>query len=144
MIVSGTGVTFGTNHSYKVWGLKLKEIKIGLPEVKTSYVEVPGMNGSLDLTEATFGGVTYGMRMLEFSFDARNCSYTDWASLVTAIATALHGQKLQITLDTDPDYRYTGRCELNTEKTNEVLAQVVITCYCNPYKTKADGTGGIL
>ena len=88
MIVSGTGVTFGTNHSYKAWGLKLKEIKIGLPEVKTSYVEVPGMNGSLDLTEATFGGVTYGMRTLEFSFDARNCSYTDWASLVTAIETA--------------------------------------------------------
>lgn len=62
--MAGTGVTFGNYHSYKAWGLKLKEIKIGLPEVKTSYVEVPGMNGSLDLTEATFGGVTYGMRTL--------------------------------------------------------------------------------
>lgn len=51
--MAGTGVTFGNYHSYKAWGLKLKEIKIGLPEVKTSYVEVPGMNGSLDLTEAT-------------------------------------------------------------------------------------------
>ena len=58
--------------------------------------------------------------------------------------TALHGQKLPITLDTDPDYQYTGRCELNTEKTNEVLAQIVISCTCDPYKTKADGTGGVL
>lgn len=44
----------------------------------------------------------------------------------------------------DPDYQYTGRCELNTEKTNEVLAQIVISCNCDPYKTKSDGTGGVL
>ena len=142
--MAGTGVTFGNYHSYKAWGLKLKEIKIGLPEVKTSYVEVPGMNGSLDLTEATFGGVTYGMRTLKFSFDARNCTYKDWSSLISTIAAAIHGQKLPIMLDTDPNYRYTGRCELNTQKTNEVLAQIVITCTCDPYKRSVNGIGGIL
>ena len=102
------------------------------------------MNGSLDLTEATFGGVTYGMRTLEFSFDARNCTYKDWSSLISTIAAAIHGQKLPIMLDTDPNYRYTGRCELNTQKTNEVLAQIVITCTCDPYKRSVNGIGGIL
>lgn len=141
--MSGTGVTFGTNHSYKAWGLKLKEIKIGLPEVKTSYVEVPGMNGSLDLTEATFGGVTYGMRTLEFSFDARNCNYKDWSSLITTIASAVHGQRLPIILDTDPEYYYTGRCELDTKKTNDVLAQITIQCYCEPYKLNVVASSGL-
>ena len=141
--MSETGVSFGPAHSYKTWGLKLKEIKIGMPEVKTSYVEVPGMNGSLDLTEATFGGVTYGMRTLEFSFDARNCSYKDWATLISTIASAIHGQQLSIILDIDPGYRYVGRCALDTQKTNEVLAQLTITCTCQPFKLKTNG-GGIL
>lgn len=139
-----TGVTFGTAHSYRTWGLKLKKISIGFPEVKTAYVSVPGMDGDLDLTEATYGRVTYGMRTLEFVFDARNCKYTDWSTLISRISVAIHGKKLAITLDTDPDYRYAGRCEISTEKTNNVTAQITISCNCDPFKTKADGSGGIL
>lgn len=142
--MAGVGVTFGSAHTYRTWGLKLKEVTIGFPEVKTSYVDIPGRNGQLDLTEAMFGGVTYGNRELRFVLDARNCSYADWSTLISEIATAIHGKQLQITLDTDPDYYYTGRCSIDTEKTNDVLAVVGITCNCMPYKTSKSGTGGVL
>ena len=59
------GVSFDDMHSYTDWGLRLKEVKIGIPEAKTVYVDVPGSDGSLDLTEAQNGGVKYGMRTLE-------------------------------------------------------------------------------
>ena len=55
-----TGVSFNGTHSYDDWGLKLKNVEIDLPEAKTVYVDVPGMNGSLDLTEAQNGGIVYG------------------------------------------------------------------------------------
>ena len=69
-----TGVTFDGIHSYEEWGLKLKSVSIGLPEEKQVFVDVPGMNGQLDLTEAQNGGSVYGMRTLEFVFDAKDCN----------------------------------------------------------------------
>lgn len=129
-----TGVSFNGSHSYKEWGLSLKKVEISIPEAKTSYVDVPGMNGSLDLTEAENGGVVYEMRTLKFSFDARNCNYYDWAALLSKIANAIQGKEQKIILDTDPGYYYTGRCQVSTKKSNEVLAEVVIECTCDPFK----------
>ena len=129
-----TGIYFDEVHSWLEWGLKVKEIHIGLPDAKTEYVDVPGMNGSLDLTETQNGGVKYGMRKLEFTFDARNCNYLKWTNLTSRIARTLHGKEKRIILDIDSGYYYVGRCALNTEKTDEVLAEIVITCTCEPYK----------
>lgn len=129
-----TGVKFGDVHSYDDWKLRLKEIRIGIPEIKTEYVDVAGMNGRLDLTEQQNGGVKYGSRVLEFDFDARNCGYRQWSSLTSKISSAIHGQKLHIILDTDPGYYYLGRCTVNTEKTNEAKANITISCECDPFK----------
>lgn len=76
-----TGIKFGDSHSYDDWKLRLKEIRIGIPEIKTEYVDVAGMNGRLDLTEQQNGGVKYGNREMEFDFDARNCGYCNGAAL---------------------------------------------------------------
>lgn len=135
-----TGVKFGDTHSSE-WGLRLKEIKMGLPDVKTEYVEVPGMNGVLDLTEVQNGGVKYGNRTLEFYFDARDCNYKEWSTLLSTIASAVHGKRINIITDIDPGYYYSGRCSLNTSKSNEVRAEIVISCECDPYKTDIAALG---
>ena len=129
-----TGVSFDGVHSYKDWGLKIKSMKIGFPDVKDSYVDVPGMNGLLDLTEVQNTNIVYGMRTLEFVFDARNCSYKDWPRLISKIGEAIHGRKKKIELDIDPSYSYEGRCSIDTAKTNEIAAEISITCSCYPYK----------
>lgn len=129
-----TGVSFNGTHSYDDWGLKLKNVEIDLPEAKTVYVDVPGMNGSLDLTEAQNGGIVYGMRTLRFTFDARDCNYPRWAGLISRVATAIEGNECQIIIDVDSGYYYTGRCHIDTKKTNEVLSEVSIECNCYPYK----------
>ncbi|MCD8206435.1 MAG: phage tail family protein [Bacteroidales bacterium] len=129
-----TGVSFNGVHSWDDWGLRLKDISIGIPEAKTEYIDVPGMNGSLDLTEAQNGGICYGMRTLQFTFDARNCSYVRWAALISLIAGAIEGQDEKIILDIDSGYYYTGRCHVSTSKSNSVLSEIVIECYCQPFK----------
>lgn len=140
MAEKAVGVSFGDAHSYRDWGLKLKQIAIGLPDAKTEYVDVPGMNGSLDLTEAQNGGVKYGMRTLEFTFGVRNCSYQKWSSLISQIAMDIQGIEKRIILDIDSGYYYTGRCAINTEKTNDVTAEIVITCNCEPYKLSVESS----
>ena len=132
--MSGVGITFDETHSFRDWGLRLKKIVIGIPKAKTEYVSVPGMNGDLDLSEAQNGGVKYEMRTLKFTFGARNCSYERWSGLLSQIASDLQGISKRIILDTDKGYYYTGRCEIETEKNNDVTAEIVISCKCEPYK----------
>lgn len=134
MPVKVTGVSFDDAHSYNDWGLKLKSVSIGVPKAKTVYVSVNGMNGSLDLTEAQNGGVVYEMRTLKFTFDARDCSYIRWTGLISRIARAIEGKERRIILDVDSGYYYTGRCHIDTKKTNEELAEISIECTCDPYK----------
>ena len=134
MQVKVTGVSFDGAHSYNDWGLKLKSVSIGVPKAKTVYVSVNGMNGSLDLTEAQNGGVVYEMRTLKFTFDARDCSYIRWTGLISRIARAIEGKERRIILDVDSGYYYTGRCHIDTKKTNEELAEISIECTCDPYK----------
>lgn len=132
--MSGIGITFGEKHSFQDWGLKLKGVSIGIPKAKTEYVSVPGMNGDLDLTEAQNGGVKYEMRELKFTFGVRNCSYEKWSTLVSQVASDIQGVEKRIILDTDKDYYYIGRCQVDTTKSNDVTAEIVVTCTCEPYK----------
>lgn len=132
--MSGIGITFGEKHSFQDWGLKLKGVSIGIPKAKTEYVSVPGMNGDLDLTEAQNGGVKYEMRELKFTFGVRNCSYEKWSTLVSQVASDIQGAEKRIILDTDKDYYYVGRCQVDTTKSNDVTAEIVVTCTCEPYK----------
>lgn len=129
-----TGVSFDGVHSYLEWGLKLKKVSIGMPSAKTEYIDVPGMNGSLDLTEQQNGGVKYGMRTLEFVFDSRNCNYLKWTNLISRIAGTIQGRERRIILDMDSGFYYVGRCAIDTKKTDEVLAEITIKCTCEPYK----------
>lgn len=138
--MSGVGITFDETHSFRDWGLRLKKIAIGIPKAKTEYVSVPGMNGDLDLSEAQNGGVKYEMRTLKFTFGARNCSYERWSGLLSQIASDLQGISKRIILDTDKGYYYTGRCEIETEKKNDVTAEIVISCKCEPYKISVDSS----
>ena len=53
------GVTLGGKHTYRDWGLLPKtRPTIAPPKVRTNYVDVPGLDGALDLSEALTGRVT--------------------------------------------------------------------------------------
>lgn len=129
-----TGVKFGEYHSSETWGLLLEKVIIGLPTPKKVLVDIPGGDGVLDLSSSLTGKMQYNTRMMEFYFDATNCNYYDWTDLISSIAAKIHGRNLRISLDIDPSYYYEGLAELSTEKTNEIISQIVITAECQPYK----------
>lgn len=130
------GVKFGNKHSYDDWGLILTQKSIGLPDAKTETVDVPGMDGMMDLTEVLSDDVRYGNRKLQFTFQTPKPKGSSFSALLTTIANYMHGKRLQIICDDDRTYYYTGRCEINQFKTSRALATVTIDCDADPYKIR--------
>lgn len=133
------GVKFDNQHTYDAWGLMLKTApKITAPEPKTYYVDIPGANGKLDLTEALTGAVRYKNREIKLEFN-RWADRKAWSALYSEILSALHGQIKQITLDDDPDCYYTGRVTVGDPEWKGKIVTLKITAEVEPYKTDAEG-----
>lgn len=77
------------------------------PEPKTYVVDIPGGNGSLDLTESLFGDTTYNNREQEFVF--YSLYENNFESIKTELSNFLHGKSFDYKITMDPDYTYHGR-----------------------------------
>lgn len=128
------GVTFGNKHSYRDWGLFLKNRPvISPPTPKTIYVNIPGSDGVIDLTESLTGDVKFNNRTITCEFvvlDARN----KWSNIYSEILDYLHGQQMKVRLDEDPTYYYIGRLQVNEWKSDKVTSTIVIEGNVEPYK----------
>lgn len=128
------GVTFGDKHSYKDFGLILEERPtVSPPEPKTVYVEVPGADGSLDLTEVLTGEVMYKERAITCKFGITD-DREKWAAIYSNVLNALNGKRMKIILDEDPEYYYTGRVTVPEWDTDIAFPTITIKATVDPYK----------
>lgn len=127
------GVKFGNKHTFDDWGLVLTEKSLGLPEPKISSVQIEGADGEIDTSEVLSGEIKYNNRPLTFKFTMTD-EYEDFNDKVTRIANYLHGRKMRIILDEDNLCYYFGRCTINEWLTDRRIAQIAISCNCEPYK----------
>lgn len=128
------GVTFGTKHSYKDWGLILKSRpEISPPNPKTVYIDIPASDGSLDLTESLTGDVKFENRKIKFEFTVIDIR-KKWSSIYSEILNYLHGQSMKIILDEDADYYYFGRIRVNEWKSSKRTSTITIEAVVEPYK----------
>ena len=132
------GVKFGDFHSWNDFSLILSEKTIGSPSPKTETIDIPGGDGVLDLTEF-FGEVRYNNRPLEFVFSTK-VPQSEFLALFSRVQNALHGQKMRIVLDDDPEWYYVGRITVSEWKANKAIGKLTIDCDCEPYKTKINET----
>lgn len=100
----------GLAHTHRTFGLypRSKPI-ITAPEVQSDgIIDVPGMDGGIDPTQALDGVVHYRMREIEaeYVYIGRR---EDWDAVYHELLAAVHGQKLDIILDEDPAGYYEGR-----------------------------------
>lgn len=128
------GVTIGEYHTFRAWGLRWCGVSISAPETNTRFIEVPGRNGALDLSEALTGFPTYKDRDIVLTFDGKTRDFDSWERLYSQILNAIHGQRLKIQLDTDPGFYYEGRVSVSSKK--EVLETDTLTIAARvaPYK----------
>ena len=119
------GMYFDSVHSYTDLNLVLSSVNIPPAEVKKNYIDIPGGDGSVDLT-AALGEVRYKDRECTFTFSC--FPQDDFEEKKTRISNLLNGTVCRIRLDKDPGYYYQGRCFVNE------YATVV------PYKLKTNVT----
>lgn len=133
------GIKFDNIHSFNDLNLVLSPF-VPTPAIpKTNYVDIPGGNGSLDLTEA-HGEVKYNDRDFKFTFTVHPSDKMTFDEKVTQVSNLLNGKKCKITLDRDSGYYWDGRCIVNEYLQDKNLKQIVIQATVRPYKLKKDVT----
>lgn len=133
------GVKFGVIHSYNDLNLILAPFTPTPAEPKVNFLEIPGRDGYLDLTEAN-GEVKYNSREFVFTFTAAPGDPLTFDERVSAVSNALNGLRCKITLDRDPDYYWEGRCAVSEYAQDKTIGQIEVTATVNPYKLKQEPT----
>lgn len=129
------GVMFDNRHSFHHWGLMLKSRPvISPPTPKTMYVDVPGADGSLDLTESLTGYTQYKNRKITFEFVVI-AGRAAWPAIYSDILDTLHGNVVEIVFDDDPHYAYRGRVTVGKWDGKWATATLTMTAEVEPYKT---------
>lgn len=126
-----------TKNTYTDWGLMLESVSIPMPEPQLITIQIPGMDGLLDLSEVLTGAVNYYTREISLVFSAMN-TYDSWAALISQIASYLHGRKRKMVLDIDSGFYYYGRFTIDSSKSNEATSTITISGIVDPYKYETD------
>lgn len=130
---------------------------INPPEPKFNTVDIPGANGSIDLTEVVSGDVVYQNRTGSFEFIVMNTGTghmekpMEWFDLYSDIMDYLHGQIVQVSLEdeipageTVPTYYYEGRCEVTGWTSDENYSTIEIDYDLFPYKYATKATTDVV
>lgn len=131
---AANGVSFDGLHSYTDFGLWLvARPDTGSPKPKLNRVEVPGMDGIIDMTEVNAGEVKFSNRTMVFQF-AGMVNISEQTAFKTKIINALHGKRIEkIILDEDSMWYYTGRVTVQFPKSNSWKVYCTITVDAEPY-----------
>lgn len=115
------------------FGLKVKSIEIGMPDIWQHLVEVPGRNGPIDMTDFA-GRPAFKSRQILVSLDKEE-SYTDWLTKYTELVNFLYGNRFNILIMPDDKHYFTGRCLFNMTKDNDVITDHEFEITCDPMRT---------
>lgn len=117
-------------------GLIVSKVSIGSPEPNEDFVEVPGMNGAYDASEA-LGDISYKPRKITIEVGAVISDRFDQDS---SLKNALHGRRMKIVFSDDTDYYWDGRVKVGEWSVGARIGRAEISCTCYPFKLKAAET----
>ena len=105
---------------------------INPPSIVTKYVEIPGLNGYLDLTNALTDHVT-GAREGSIQFYVMN-DYGNWEERYNQLLAYIHGNELRVILDDNPRYYYQGRWAVEewTNNNDGICSSVSFSYHLQP------------
>ena len=121
------GAKFGERLSYEDYEAIMNYARIIPPSVKENYVDIAGGDSSIDLTEAV-GGVVYDDGEIEFKFTLKSRENKD------RMKNDLHGKRMQIVLEREPEFYYDGRIRCTKEEWNKGFYELYFRAKVKPYK----------
>lgn len=132
---------FGSYNTWNDWGLILTaKNDLEPPKVKTNYVDIEGMSGSMDLSETLTGEPTYEDRTFSASFCACDSSYEERHALLNAIISAIHGRKMKIIEPDDPNHYLFGRVTVKNVNHKVSYSDFTVEMRCDPWRYEHEET----
>lgn len=122
-------IRFGIKWAHADYGLIVAPYAIPMPEPQTNFVEIPGRDGTLDLSEA-FGTVRYADRIIPLTLYAR----APFDTLISAFAADVHGRRMNVIFDRDPTYYYDARITVEDVERHAGYCELSLECRAKPYK----------
>ena len=122
-------IRFGTKWAHADYGQIVAPYAIPVPEPQTNFVEIPGRDGALDLSEA-FGTVRYADRIIPLTLYAR----APFDTLISAFAADVHGRRMNVIFDRDPTFYYDARVTLEDVERHAGYCELSLKCRAKPYK----------
>lgn len=132
-MAKGTSFYDGTTtvHTNSDLDLIQQSVIVAPAAPKTTFIDIPGANGSKDFTEA-LGVVRYADREITWTFALYPGD--DWYAKISEVSNALNGKRFQITLDDDATWYYDGRVAVTEHTVDRLLRQITVVASCKPYK----------
>lgn len=136
-------ITFGDKNTWDDWCLIPNGRPIfSPPEQKTNYLDIPGGNGSLDMSEALTHYPVYNNRTGSFTFIIMNkgathypeCNPAKLDDIYSRIMAYLHGRRMKAVLEDDDQYFYEGRFSVQNITPGADWSTVEIGYNVDPYK----------
>lgn len=127
-------ITFGDKNTWDDWFLiPTSRPVFNPPKPKTAYIDIPGADGHLDVSESLTGAVVYDPRQGSIEFVVDNW-HREWHELYSDILHYLHGKTMRAVLEDDPQYYYEGRFTVNQWKSDPHNSKITIDYIVHPYK----------
>lgn len=111
---------------------------VAQPTPVYTYVDIPGKDGSMDLSDYLVGRPTYSDRTGSFEFYVAN-DYGNWASRRAEMTSFLNGRKMKVYLEDEPQYYYEGRFWFKQWTPDASHSKVTIEYRLKPYRYHASG-----
>lgn len=121
-------------HTYSDWGLCMTKLpEVSPPAPKTKYIDIPGRDGSVDLSEILTGEVQYEDReiKMEFVIPGRN---SGWRQIYSDAEDFLQGERVLLILDDDLSFYYDGRFKVDGWHFKDGDTVITISGRVEPYK----------
>ena len=111
------------------------------PKPKKTMIDIPGSSNRIDLTETLAGDVTYSNRTgsIEFIVNPLREEYT-WYDIYNMVMNDVHGRRVKLSLEEEPDWYYEGRVEVNNWASNEDYSRITLDYDLDPFKYQATAT----
>ena len=122
-------IRFGTKWAHADYGLIVAPYAIPLPEPQMNFVEIPGRDGALDLSEA-FGTIRYADRIIPLTLYAR----APFDVLISSLAADVHGRRMNVIFDRDTTYYYDARMTIEDVERHWGYCELSLECRVKPYK----------
>lgn len=121
------GARFGDKSSKEDYNAIMNYARITPPAIKENYVNIAGGNSSIDLTEAV-GGVVFEDGEIDFKFTLFDADSKE------QMKNDLHGRRMKIVLDREPEFYYEGRLSVISIKQTGNLYELCMKAKVKPYK----------